>query len=44
MEEDGARFEDGERVEWIMAAVVRGVSERNAGVLYQVGFLNHLDP
>ncbi|KAL5496017.1 hypothetical protein ACEPAH_3110 [Sanghuangporus vaninii] len=36
MEHDGmGRFEDGERVEWSMEAVKRGVSESNAGVLYQ---------
>lgn len=36
MEADGARFEDGERVEWIMEAVRRGMNEKNAGMLYQV--------
>lgn len=36
MENDGqGRFEDGERVEWVMDAVKRGMSESNAGVLYQ---------
>ncbi|KAL5523343.1 hypothetical protein ACEPAF_1610 [Sanghuangporus sanghuang] len=36
MEHDGmGRFEDGERVEWSMEAVKRGISESNAGVLYQ---------
>lgn len=39
MEADGARFEDGERVEWVMESVVRGISEKNAGALYQVCFL-----
>ena len=36
MEADGARFEDAERVEWIMESVVRGISEKNAAALYQV--------
>lgn len=36
MEGDGARFEDGEQVEWVMEAVRRGMNEKNAGLLYQV--------
>lgn len=37
MNNDGmGRFEDGERVEWVMEAVRRGWSESNAGMLYQV--------
>ena len=36
MEADGAHFEDGERVEWVMEAVRRGISEKNAASLYQV--------
>jgi len=36
MESDGVRFEDGERVEWAMAAILRGVEEPNAPSLYQV--------
>ena len=36
MENDGARFEDGERVEWAMAAVLRGAKEPFAPSLYQV--------
>lgn len=36
MEADGVRFEDAERVEWIMESVVRGISEKNAAALYQV--------
>jgi len=36
MERDGVAFDDADRVEWIMAAVSRGVSERNAALLYQV--------
>ncbi|KAH8073810.1 hypothetical protein BXZ70DRAFT_1068977 [Cristinia sonorae] len=35
MESDGARFEDSDRVEWIMDSVRRGLSETNAGTLYQ---------
>ena len=38
MESDGIRFEDGERVEWAMAAILRGVREPNAPSLYQVCF------
>ncbi|KAF7351476.1 hypothetical protein MSAN_01579800 [Mycena sanguinolenta] len=34
----GVRFEDGERVEWTMRAVVRGLKETNAGRVYQVRF------
>ena len=36
MEADGVRFEDGEKVEWTMAAVLRGVKESYAASLYQV--------
>ena len=36
MESDGARFEDSDRVEWVMDSVRRGVSESTAGTLYQV--------
>lgn len=36
MERDGVAFDDADRVEWIMASVSRGVSERNAALLYQV--------
>ncbi|KAF8954514.1 hypothetical protein BDZ97DRAFT_1928178 [Flammula alnicola] len=35
MESDGVRFEDGERVEWAMAAIMRGVKESYAPSLYQ---------
>ncbi|KAJ7434830.1 hypothetical protein B0H11DRAFT_2116228 [Mycena galericulata] len=35
MEGDGVRFEDGERVEWVMRGVVRGTGEGNAGKVYQ---------
>lgn len=38
MESDGARFEDAEKVEWVMEALGRGVSEKNAGMLYQVSY------
>lgn len=42
MEGDGDRFDDAERVEWIMASVSRGATEKHAAVLYQVSsFLNH---
>ena len=30
MEGDGVKFEDGEKVEWAMAAVLRGVKEAYA--------------
>lgn len=36
MESDGSRFGDVERVEWAMAAVLRGVKEAWAATLYQV--------
>jgi hypothetical protein len=36
METDGVRFEDGERVEWIMASIRRGMNEKNAATVYQV--------
>ena len=39
VEADGARFEDGEKVEWVMDAVRRGMSEKNAASLYQVRLL-----
>jgi hypothetical protein len=39
MEADGAHFEDGERVEWIMESVRRGMNEKNAAMLYQVCIL-----
>ncbi|PPR04884.1 hypothetical protein CVT24_007143, partial [Panaeolus cyanescens] len=35
MSGDGVRFEDGERVEWAMAAVLRGVREQWAPSVYQ---------
>ncbi|KAF9553521.1 hypothetical protein CPC08DRAFT_226217 [Agrocybe pediades] len=35
MENNGVRFEDGERVEWVMAAVMRGLKEASAPSLYQ---------
>ncbi|KAJ7084988.1 hypothetical protein C8R44DRAFT_721807, partial [Mycena epipterygia] len=48
MRADGVRFEDGERVEWVMRAVVRGAAEANAGKVYQalvnVLLLPHPDP
>lgn len=42
MERDGIAFEDGERVEWIMTSVLRGVNERNAPMLYQVCYVRSL--
>ena len=36
MEGDGVKFEDGEKVEWAMAAVLRGVKDAYAASLYQV--------
>ena len=36
MERDAVAFEDGERVQWIMASVSRGLTERNAPAVYQV--------
>ncbi|KAJ7712876.1 hypothetical protein B0H16DRAFT_1436399 [Mycena metata] len=48
MRTDGVRFEDGERVEWAMRSIVRGVNEGNAGRVYQalvnVLLLPHPDP
>ncbi|KAJ7185994.1 hypothetical protein C8R46DRAFT_937637 [Mycena filopes] len=48
MRVDGVRFEDGERVEWAMRSVVRGVNESNAGRVYQalvnVLLLPHPEP
>lgn len=40
MERDGVAFDDAERVGWIMAAVSRGVNEKNAASLYQVRFIS----
>ena len=39
MEGDGVKFEDGEKVEWAMAAVLRGVKDVYAASLYRVIFL-----
>ena len=36
MEADGVQFEDGEKVEWAMAALLRGVIDAYAASLYQV--------
>ena len=36
MESNAVRFEDGERVEWVNAAIMRGVKEQSAPSLYQV--------
>ena len=38
MENDGmGRFEDGERVEWVMDSIRRGMNDTNVVKLYQVG-------
>ena len=38
MENDGiGRFEDGERVEWVMDSIRRGMNDNNVVKLYQVG-------
>lgn len=36
MESDGARFEDAERVEYVMESVKRGLDDKSAGMVYQV--------
>ena len=36
MDADGGRFEDGEKVEWVMDCIKRGLKEKNAGLVYQV--------
>jgi BTB/POZ domain len=36
LETDGVGFEDGEKVEWVMDAVKRGITEKNAPMVYQV--------
>ncbi|KAG2128900.1 uncharacterized protein EDB93DRAFT_1323523 [Suillus bovinus] len=35
MEADGERFDDGERVAWVMEAIKRGMVEKHAGTMYQ---------
>ena len=40
MQSGGIRFEDEERVEWVMEAVKRGLGEKNAGIVYQVRFFD----
>ncbi|KAG1771354.1 hypothetical protein EV702DRAFT_1188816 [Suillus placidus] len=35
MEADGDRFDDGERVTWVMEAIKRGMVEKHAGTMYQ---------
>lgn len=42
MENDGVGFNDGERVDWTMAAVIRGLSDRTAAMVYQVLVANIL--
>ena len=44
MEADGVRFEDGEKVEWSMAAVLRGVKDAYAASLYQVSLYSNPPP
>jgi hypothetical protein len=39
LEGDGARFEDIERVEWVTDGIRKGISEKNAGLVYQVSNL-----
>ena len=36
MDSDGIRFGDGEKLEWIMEAIKRGLKDHNAGNVYQV--------
>ena len=36
MDADGGRFEDGEKVEWVMDCVRRGLTDQNAAMVYQV--------
>jgi hypothetical protein len=42
MQSDGVRFEDAEKVEWVMDSVKRGLSERTAGMVYHVRFYGSL--
>jgi hypothetical protein len=42
---DGARFDDADKVEWVMDSVKRGLNDLNAPLVYQVGNLaNHGNP
>lgn len=36
MENDAVRFDDGDKLEWIVGSLKRGVSEKNAAILYEV--------
>lgn len=36
VEADGVGFDDAQRVEWVMESVRRGITEKNAAVVYQV--------
>jgi hypothetical protein len=38
MESDGGRFEDSEKVKWVMDSVRRGLNEKCAAMVYQVRF------
>ena len=42
MDADGGRFEDGEKVEWVMDCVLRGLTCQNAGMVYQVSYVDTL--
>ncbi|KAF8527101.1 hypothetical protein JB92DRAFT_2699425 [Gautieria morchelliformis] len=35
MDADGGRFEDGEKVDWVMDSVRRGLTHQNAAIVYQ---------
>lgn len=39
MEADGGRFDDAEKVEWIMESIKRGLGEKNAPTVYQVALV-----
>ena len=41
MDGDGARFDDADKVEWIMESVNRGLNEQNAPLVYQVSYLTN---
>ena len=38
---DGARFDDADKVEWVMESVKRGLNEQNAPLVYQVSDLTN---
>lgn len=39
LERDGAQFSDNEKVGWVMDSLIRGLNDKNAGMVYQVGCL-----